>query len=111
MLKQSDIFTIIIVATIGMLGAFFLSDAILGNPDMEKTTFSVVEPITDSIMQPDAELFNSKAINPTVEVEIGVCEDTNGNGILDVDERAKCLGQNTGDTAKNTESDGESSEW
>lgn len=90
-MKQSDLFTIIIVATVGMIAAFLASNAILGNPDLEKVTFNRVEPISETIVQPDTELFNDKAINPTVEVEVGTCEDSNGNGILDPEEREACM--------------------
>lgn len=93
--KRSDIFTIIIAASVGMLAAFLASNAILGDPNMEKASFKVVKEITSNVDEPDPELFNREAINPTVEVEVGVCEDTNGNGILDKDERDKCLGNDT----------------
>lgn len=91
-MKQSDIFTIVVVASIGMLTAFLVGNAIFGDPNLEKVEFKKVREISSDIMQPDPELFNREAINPTVEVEVGVCEDTNGNGILDQDERDKCLG-------------------
>lgn len=104
-LKRSDIFTITIVVSVGMLMAFLISNAILGDPDMEKVSFNVVEPVSDTVDDPDPELFNSKAINPTVEVEVGVCEDTNGNGILDQDERDRCLGAEVESEINEDESD------
>lgn len=97
-MKKSDIFSIILVASVGMFAAFLVGNAIFGDPNMEKTSFKIVEPISSEIIQPDPELFNREAINPTVEVEVGVCEDSNGNGILDLDERNKCLGVEAEDT-------------
>lgn len=96
-MKQSDIISIILVATVGMMGAFFAANAILDDPNLATATYKEAVPIESTLVDPDPELFNGDAINPTVEVEIGVCEDTNGNGILDPEERKKCLGQETTD--------------
>lgn len=90
-MKQSDIFTLILIAGIGTLGAFFLSRAILGDPDMAKVEFKTIDKvIAKELEPPDAEIFNALAINPTVEVYIGNCVDTNQNGILDPDELVAC---------------------
>lgn len=104
-MKQSDIFTIVVVASVGMLAAFLVGNAIFGDPNLEKVEFKKVRDISSEIMEPDPELFNREAINPTVEVEVGVCEDTNGNGILDQDERDKCLGVDGGDSDSGTVDD------
>ena len=99
-MKQSDIITIVLISTIGMLVAYFAGNAILGDPNMESVTYKVVDPIISSeLMEPDPELFNEEAINPTVEVTVGTCEDTNGNGILDPEERNRCLNENNGGAA------------
>lgn len=91
-MKQSDIITIILISTVGMVVAFFASNALLGDPNMQSVKFKVVDPVISSeLMEPDPELFNEEAINPTVEVTVGTCEDTNGNGMLDLDERRKCM--------------------
>ena len=104
-MKQSDLITIILVASVGMLATFFVGNAILGNPDLEKAEFKTVNEISTSLEEPDPELFNREAINPTVEVEIGTCEDTNKNGILDPEERKKCQGEE--DETETVESDTE----
>ena len=82
-MKQSDIFTIIIIASIGMVGAFFASNAILGNPDELTMKHKNISPISTEVVEPDPETFNRDAINPTVEVYVGQCEDVDQNGILD----------------------------
>lgn len=89
-MKQSDIFTIIIIASIGMVGAFFASNAILGNPDDLVLKHKNISPISTEVVEPDPETFNPEAINPTVEVYVGQCEDVDQNGILDRAELVAC---------------------
>lgn len=90
-MKQSDIFTLVLVAGIGTLAAFFISRAILGDPDMAKVEFKAIDKVVaSSLSQPDAEVFNSLAINPTIEVFVGNCEDIDQNGILDSAELVAC---------------------
>ena len=38
-MKQSDIFTLVLIAGIGTLAAFFLCNAIMGDPDLAVTEF------------------------------------------------------------------------
>lgn len=90
-MKQSDIFTLILIAGIGTLASYFLCNAILGNPDLAKTEFKALSStISNSLAVPDPEIFNSLAINPTVEVYVGDCEDIDQNGILDIAELIAC---------------------
>ncbi len=89
-MKQSDIFTIIIVATIGTLGAYFGVNAFLGDPNMKFVTYKTIDEITATVESPDSELFNPDAINPTVEVYVGDCEDIDQNGILSTEEMIAC---------------------
>ena len=89
-MKQSDIFTIIIIASIGMVGAFVASNAILGNPDELTMKHKNISPISTEVVEPDPETFNRDAINPTVEVYVGQCEDVDQNGILDRAELVAC---------------------
>lgn len=90
-MKQSDIFTLILIAGIGMLTAFFVCQTLLGDPNQATTTFRTVSRvISSSLVQPDPEVFNSTAINPTIEVYVGDCEDIDQNGILDEAELAAC---------------------
>ena len=89
-MKQSDIFTIIIIASIGMVAAFFASNALLGNPDELSMKHKTITPISTEIVEPDPETFSLDAINPTVEVYVGQCEDVDQNGILDRAELVAC---------------------
>lgn len=90
-MKQSDIFTLILVAGIGTLAAFFVCQTLLGDPNQATTKFRTVNRVVSSdLVAPDPEVFNSTAINPTIEVYVGDCEDIDQNGILDEVELAAC---------------------
>ncbi len=90
-MKQSDIFTLVLIAGIGTLAAFFACNAILGDPNKASTSFTTLNKVISSeLAQPDPEVFNSYAINPTVEVYVGDCEDIDRNGILDAAELIVC---------------------
>ena len=90
-MKRSDIFTLILIAGIGTLAAFFVCNAILGDPDKASVSFTALrDVVSSSLDQPDPEIFNSYAINPTVEVYVGDCEDIDRNGILDTAELIVC---------------------
>ena len=89
-MKQSDIFSVIIIATVGTLAAYFGVNALMGDPNMEHVDIKTIEPISSSLTEPDPELFNPSAINPTVEIMIGDCEDADKNGFLSKEELIKC---------------------
>lgn len=90
-MKQSDIFTLILIAGIGTLAAFFVCQTLLGDPDQAKVEFKTIRTMVSSeLTAPDPEVFNSTAINPTVEVYVGECEDRDKNGILDENEVRWC---------------------
>ncbi len=90
-MKQSDIFSLILIAGIGTLAAFFTCNAIMGNPDEAQVKFTTVsEVIKSELAEPDPEIFNAYAINPTIEVYVGDCEDIDKNGFLDMAELIAC---------------------
>lgn len=90
-MKQADIFSLIMIAGIGTLVAFFVCQSIMGDPNEATVKFTkLANPITADLVAPDSEVFNSTAINPTVEVYVGDCEDINQNGILDDFELDAC---------------------
>ncbi len=94
-MKQSDIFTLILIAGIGTLAAFFACNAILGDPDEAKVEYKTVSEVLKSdLAQPRSDVFNELAINPTIEVYVGNCEDIDQNGILDMAELVACGREN-----------------
>ena len=89
-MRQSDIFSIIIIAAAGTLFSYFLVNSLLGDPNLEIVNVKTIQEISPAIDTPDSELFNPDAINPTVEVFVGECEDIDQNGILSRDELVAC---------------------
>lgn len=90
-MKQSDIFTLILIAGIGTLGAFLVCNLIMGNPDEAVTKFKTLDKvIAKDLTAPNPEIFNVGAVNPTIEVYVGNCEDIDQNGILDQWELMAC---------------------
>lgn len=90
-MRQSDVFTLILIAGIGTLAAFFVCKTLLGDPDEASVKYKTVSRVVSSeLVAPDQEVFNSTAINPTVEVFVGDCEDIDQNGILDETELKAC---------------------
>ncbi len=106
-MKQSDIFTLILVAGIGTLGAFFVCQMLLGDPSKAEVKFTTISNIvTNDLIDPDPEIFNSMAINPTVEIYVGDCEDVDQNGILDDLELAACAAAKGEDENEENEEEG-----
>lgn len=90
-MKQADIFSLIMIAGIGTLVAFFVCQSLMGDPNEASVKFKkLAAPISSNLVAPNPEVFNSTAINPTVEVFVGDCEDINQNGILDDFELDAC---------------------
>lgn len=69
-MKKTDIAMIILIATVCVLGAFFITRSVLGDPGSETVNVKTVEQIEASITEPDPSIFNEDAINPAVQVEL-----------------------------------------
>lgn len=93
-MKQSDIFTVVLVASVGTIVAFILVNMFLKVPDSEK--IKTMDVIQSTLAEPDPEMYNIDAINPTVEVYVGDCQDADQNGILDSAELEACQAKNNG---------------
>jgi mannitol-specific phosphotransferase system IIBC component len=70
-MKKSDIAMIILIASISVLIAYFVAKAVLGDVQNQSVKVKTAEPITSEVTEPDKTVFNTNAINPTVEVIIG----------------------------------------
>lgn len=89
-MKKSDIITIILVAMIGTFASGFLVNLLMGNPDEAKVSYKNIEVVDPSLAEPDAEVFNADAINPTIEVYVGDCVDVDQDGALSQAELVSC---------------------
>lgn len=70
-MKNTDIAALILIASISMVIAYFVADAVIGKPTSESVKVKTIERISSDIQEPDKSIFNKDAINPTVEVIIG----------------------------------------
>lgn len=89
-MKSDDIVMVVFVSIVGAVISFFLMNALLGNVDEKSVSFNVPTVVTAGLAEPDAEIFNAGAINPTVEVYVGNCRDDNHDGILSEAELEAC---------------------
>jgi len=78
-MKKSDIAMIILIASISVLIAYFIAKAVIGDVQNESVQVKTTDPITTEVVEPDTSVFNSDAINPTVEVIIGGEGNSEGN--------------------------------
>lgn len=70
-MKKSDIASLILIASLSVLTAYFVANAFLGKSQGESAKVRTVEKITADVKSPDPDVFNKDAINPTVEVIVG----------------------------------------
>ncbi len=77
---KKDLTTAIITAVICIVASYLVCNLFL--PALESVSFKTLSGDTNySLAEPDNEIFNYRAINPTVEVYVGGCTsyDENGN--------------------------------
>lgn len=85
-----DLFTSIGVAIAGVVIAFFVTNLMI--PEIEDFSYQTIDTKSTTnyadLTQPNPEVFNYDALNPTVEVYVGECEqyDDNGNCVEEVTE-------------------------
>ena len=80
-----SLFTTIGVAIIGVILSFVITNAVV--PQLEDYSFKVIDKAQDSDNSydyssydaPDNEVFNYEALNPTVEVYVGDCQQVDEN--------------------------------
>lgn len=83
---KTDLATSVVAAIAGVLIAYFVTNLFLGSA--EDFTFKVVNTkVEASLIEPNPEVFNYRALNPTVEIYVG-CENYDSNG--------KCIESNSG---------------
>lgn len=70
-MKKADIVTIVTIALLSMGAAYFLAVTVIGQPSSDTVKVKTVEAVSSEVVEPDRTVFNTEAINPTVEVIIG----------------------------------------
>lgn len=85
---KKDLATAIGVAVLGVILAYFVCNLIVGNNSESSFSVKTVESSEDlELKDPDPEIFNYRALNPTVEVYVGDC--TDGNCEIDSTEQTE----------------------
>lgn len=86
---KKDLASSIGLAILGAIIAYFVCNLLI--PPIEDFSFKTVDSsVNANITDPNPEIFNYKAINPTVEVYVGDCTEYNDYG--------ECIDQSTGVT-------------
>lgn len=76
---KTDLATAIGAAVLGLLIAYFATNFFMG--PIEDVTYKTIDAnVSTSLIDPDPEIFNYRALNPTVEVYIGSCIEYDSNG-------------------------------
>ena len=78
------------IAVIGAALSVWLTNMLLGDPDKASMSFKTMNVIESSVAEPDVDIFNVNAINPTVEVYVGSCVDQDGDGVINSAEQRAC---------------------
>lgn len=69
-MKKTDLAMLILIATVSVLAAFFITKAVMGEQATEEIKVKTIQKIDTAVVEPDPEIFNERAINPAVEVQI-----------------------------------------
>jgi len=69
-MKKADIVMIVLIASVSILIAFFVGKAVFGDVYKGNAKIQTIDQIDSTVVAPDAEIFNSDAINPSVQVQI-----------------------------------------
>ena len=76
---KTDLATSVIAAIAGVLIAYFVTNMFIG--PIEDITYTTVDSkVNANLSDPDPEVFNYRALNPTVEVYVGECDEYNKDG-------------------------------
>ena len=69
-MKKTDIAMIVFIASVSMVIAYFVGNAVFGSATNDAVQVQTIEPIDATIVEPSKDIFNASAINPSVEVQI-----------------------------------------
>lgn len=100
---KSDLLTAIIAAIAGTVISYFVCGLLIGPIDSVNVT-TIETAVDANVDDPNPEVFNYRAINPTVEVYVGNC-DGQYNDLGECIENSNNSGSNS--DSENTDSNGE----
>jgi hypothetical protein len=70
-MKKTEIAAVIFIGVLVAMGFYFLLDTVAQDPFKKTANVEYMDAISNQLAEPDVEVFNREAVNPTVEVEIG----------------------------------------
>lgn len=70
-MKKSEIAMVILIGSVSLLISYLIMNKLFGNPKNESVNVKTIERISTNIQEPNPNVFNKEAINPTVEITIG----------------------------------------
>ena len=83
---KNDFLTTIVIAVVGVIGGFLITNMLVG--EIKSATVKTLEEgVSADLAEPNPEIFNYRALNPTVEVYVGNCDKRNEFG--------ECVEENT----------------
>ena len=75
---KTDLATSIVAAIVGVLLSYFICNLLVS--PIEDVSFKTIDSsVSTELTDPNPEVFNYKALNPTVEVYVGDCAEYNDN--------------------------------
>lgn len=69
-MKKSDIAMIILIASVSVMIAYFVASSLFGGSGNTSQKVQTIDSINSTIVEPSPDIFNTNAINPSVEVQI-----------------------------------------
>ena len=69
-MKKADIAMIILIASISVLASYFIAKSVFGDVYSGTAKVKTIDKIDSTIVEPSPDIFNKKAINPAVQVQI-----------------------------------------
>jgi mannitol-specific phosphotransferase system IIBC component len=79
-MKRTDVAMIILIAAASAGIAYFIAHALFGTMSTQSIKVRTIDPITSVVQTPDKKIFNTNAINPSVEVNINNTDPTTSTG-------------------------------
>lgn len=71
-MKRNEIALLLIIVGLAALTSYFLINSVVkSNGSQKPVNVKVASPISTTVTQPNQEVFNKNALNPTVKVKIG----------------------------------------
>jgi hypothetical protein len=75
--KQKDLALVAVIAIVSGILALVVSRWLFGSPQNTQQKAEVVDVITADFPQPPSKYFNTSAVNPTQQIEIGASSNPN----------------------------------